>query len=149
MIFFKNLKLFGCALSVTCCIFAYNVNAEIYTWIDKDKTVNYSDKPTNEEKVIELQPLKKPNLSDPINQNSKWEQDLKKEQQAKKKQAMQKYQDENEKKNYCDNLKSKLAVYQQGGRLYSMSPSGERTYQSSEELTAEKKLLMRKIKDKC
>ncbi|TYK65179.1 DUF4124 domain-containing protein [Colwellia echini] len=149
MICSKNVKLLSCVLLFTTSILSFNLQAEIYTWIDKDGTVNYSDKPISEENVVELQPIETPNLSDAVDPNSEWEQEFQKEQQAKKEQAINKAQSAQEKETYCNNLKSDLAIYQQGGRIYTMQPDGTRVYQDQSEMNAKTKELTKLLKQKC
>ena len=149
MSFFKNLKLLGSLLLVTSSITSFSLNAEVYTWVDKNGVVNYSDKPVTEGSVVELDPIETPNLSEAVDPNSQWEQDYQKTQQVKKDQAISKAKNALQKEAYCNNLKSDLAIYQQGGRIYTMQPDGTRVYQDQEELTTKTKKLTKLIKQKC
>ncbi|MBU2869410.1 DUF4124 domain-containing protein [Colwellia sp. E2M01] len=148
MIFFKALKVVN-NLVLTSYLLSFSLHAEVYTWTDTDGVVHYSDKPHFEGDIEQFQPAGDPNLSEPVNPNSQWQQDFQQAQQAKKKQAIKKYETETEKQRYCDSLKSNLAIYQQGGRLYTMSPDGERTYTSDQELADKTKHLIKQIKTKC
>ncbi|KGJ91870.1 DUF4124 domain-containing protein [Colwellia psychrerythraea] len=145
----KKLKLISTILLVASSTVSFNLSAEIYTWTDKDGKVHFSDKPINDEKVTTIKPKENNNISNSVSNNSQWQQDYNKSKQAKAEQQQKDAKQVQKNKNYCNQLKSELAVYEQGGRLYLMSPDGERIYQSEQQLTAQKKKFTKLIKKSC
>ncbi|OUR63744.1 hypothetical protein A9Q74_00140 [Colwellia sp. 39_35_sub15_T18] len=145
----KNLHLLGTVLLVASSIISSDLNAEIYTWTDKDGKVHFSDKPIVDENVTTIKPKENGNISNPVTQNSQWQQDYNKTKKVRAEQAQTKAKQIKKNKGYCNNLKRKLAIYQQGGRIYLMSATGERHYQSEEELAAQNKKLTKLIKENC
>ncbi|MDX2368010.1 MAG: DUF4124 domain-containing protein [Colwellia sp.] len=145
----KNLNLLGTVLLVASSIISGNLSAEIYTWTDKNGKVHFSDKPISDEKVTTIKPKANGNISKAVTQNSQWQQDYIKAKQAKVELAQKNAKRKSITRGYCNNLKSELALYQQGGRLYLMSASGERNYQSEEQLAAQKKKFTKLIKQNC
>ena len=145
----KNFQLLSTVLLMVSSILTFHVSAEIYTWTDENGKVHFSDKPINNEKVTTIKPIENPNISIPTSLNSEWQQDYDKTQQDKTQKKINNAQQKSQTKDYCDNLKSRLAIYQQGGRMYIMSPEGERNYQSEKELAEKKKKITKQIKQKC
>lgn len=126
-----------------------NLAAEIYTWTDKNGKVHFSDKPITSEKVTTIKPKENNNIANPVSSNSQWQQDYNKSKQVKAEQAEKKAKKTRENKGLCDQLKRQLATINQGGRIYVMSPEGERSFQSEAQLKAEKKQLTKAIKKTC
>ncbi len=126
-----------------------NLAAEIYTWTDKNGKVHFSDKPITSEKVTTIKPKENNNIANPVSSNSQWQQDYNKSKQVKAEQAEKKAKQAKENKGFCDQLKRQLATINQGGRIYVMSPEGERSFQSEAQLKAEKKQLTKAIKRTC
>ncbi|MEY8214460.1 MAG: DUF4124 domain-containing protein [Colwellia sp.] len=145
----NNLTLLGTFLLVASSCLSFNSIAEIYTWTDKNGKVHFSDKPISDEKVTTIKPKENNNISKTVSNNSQWQQDYNKTKQAKAKEVQKKAKQKQENKVYCNHLKSELALYEQGGRFYLMSPDGERNYQSEEQLTAQKKKFTKLIKQNC
>ena len=145
----NNLKILGTILLFAGSGLSFNSIAEIYTWTDKNGKVHFSDKPINDEKVTVIKPKESSNISKTVGNNSQWQQDYNKTKQAKAKEAQKKAKQKQENKVYCNHLKSELTLYEQGGRLYLMSPDGERNYQSDEQLAAQKKKFTKLIKQNC
>jgi len=145
----NNLTLTGFILLTASCSLSFNSMAEIYTWTDKNGKVHFSDKPISDEKVTTIKPRENNNISKTVSSNSQWQQDYNKTKQAKAIAAQKNAKQKQKNKGYCNRLKSELALYEQGGRLYLMSPDGERNYQSEEQLTAQKKKFTKLIKKNC
>lgn len=145
----KRLKLIIAILLVASSTLSFNLSAEIYTWTDKYGKVHFSDKPINDEKVTTIKPKENNNISKSVSNNSQWQQDYNKSKQAKAERAHKDAKQVQKNKSYCNQLKSELALYEQGGRLYIMSPEGERNYQSEQQLTAQKKKFTKLIKKNC
>jgi hypothetical protein len=145
----NNLTRFSIVLLVASSYLSFNSSAEIYTWTDKDGKVHFSDKPINDEKVTTIKPRENNNISKTVSSNSQWQQDYNKTKQAKAKERQKNAQQKQKNKGYCNQLKSELALYEQGGRLYLMSADGERSYQSEEQLAAQKKQFAKLIKQNC
>ncbi|TWX69732.1 DUF4124 domain-containing protein [Colwellia demingiae] len=145
----NNLTLLGIILLVAGSCLSFNSSAEIYTWTDKNGKVHFSDKPISDEKVTIIKPKENNNISKTVSSNSQWQQDYNKTKQAKAEQAQKKAKKKQKNIGYCNQLKSELALYKQGGRLYLMSADGERNYQNEEQLTAQKKKFTKLIKQNC
>jgi len=126
-----------------------NLTAEIYTWTDKNGKVHFSDKPITSEKVTTIKPKENNNIANPVSNNSQWQQDYNKSKQVKAEQAEKKAKQARKNKGFCDQLKRQLATINQGGRIYVMSPEGERSFQSEAQLKAEKKKLTKAYKQTC
>jgi len=129
--------------------FSANLAAEIYTWTDKDGKVHFSDKPIANEKVTTIKPKVNENIANAVTKDSQWQQDYNKAKQVKAEQAEKVAKQARENKGYCDQLKRELATISQGGRIYVMSPEGERSFQSEAQLLAEKKKLTKAFKKSC
>ncbi len=145
----NNLTRLGIILLTASSTLSFNSMAEIYTWTDKNGKVHFSDKPISDEKVTTIKPSKNNNISKPVSGNSQWQQDYNKTKQAKAEKAQKNAKQKQKNKGYCNQLKSELALYEQGGRLYLMSADGERNYQSEEQLAAQKKKFTKLIKQNC
>ena len=145
----KNLHLLGTVLLVACTIISSELSAKIYTWTDEKGKVHFSDKPIDNENVTTIKPKVNGNITKTVVQNNQWQEDYNKAKQVKAEKAQKIAKKKTENKAKCNSLKSELAIYQQGGRLYVMSPSGERNYQNEEQLSANKKKLAKQIKRNC
>lgn len=145
----NNLKLLGIILLTASSTLSFNTFAEIYTWTDKDGKVHFSDQPISDEKVTTIKPKENNNISKTVSNNNQWQQDYNKTKRAKAEQAQKSAKQKQQNKGYCNQLKSELALYEQGGRLYLMSPDGERNYQSEKQLIAQKKKYTKLIKKDC
>jgi len=145
----KRLQQLSHLLLVLTCVLSTDLAAEIYTWTDKDGKVHFSDKPIESEKVTTIKPTENNNMANAVTKNSQWQQDYNKTKQAKAEQAQKDAKKARKNKGTCDQLKRQLATINQGGRIYVMSPEGERNFQSEEQLKAEKKKLTRAFKKTC
>ncbi|MDB5800646.1 MAG: hypothetical protein JWL63_1585 [Rhodocyclales bacterium] len=137
--------------------FAAAAVAEVYTWKDANGQVHYSDQPPANVEVKPTKPSGAPKYAPAIPEaaasqpraaepktDSKplaaqsgpksWqEKDLElKQQRAAQQEAETKRQQEqtktDEKKRYCDGLRSNIAMFERGGRITSTNPNGERVY---------------------
>lgn len=142
----QNIAVIFCIVSG---LLTLNANAQIYTWTDKDGKVHYSDKPVEDEQVSTITPVVNNNISKSVSNHSQWQKEYynKKQNDAKKSQEQQKSNAERERN--CAQAKSRLAIYDQGGRIYIMSPEGERDYQSDAQMTAKKKQLTKLVNSNC
>lgn len=122
---------------------------KIYTWTDENNVIHYSDKPINSDQVILVKPKVNNNIADPVTQNSQWQQDYDKNKQVKADKAKKSSQTAQTNKVECNNIKRRLAIIEQGGRLYIMSPEGERNFQTEEQLNEQKKELIKAKKKAC
>ncbi len=142
-------QLLGTIIILATTTLSFNLAAEIYTWTDEDGKVHFSDKPIDNEKVTTIKPKVNENIANAVTKNSQWQQDYNKNKQAKAEQAEKDAKQARKNKSYCNKLKSNLAIYNQGGRFYVMSPEGERSFQSEEQLKAKKKKLTKAYKKAC
>jgi len=123
--------------------------AEIYTWSDKDGNTHFSDMPTFNEEVTTIEPLVNENIANAVTNNSQWQKDYNKNRQAKAKQAEKYGKQAIKNKGICNQLKSQLAIIDHGGRIYVMSPEGERSFKNEAQLEAKKKELTKSYKKTC
>jgi hypothetical protein len=145
----KNLKCLAIILLVTGSTLSFNSVSEIYTWTDKSGKVHFSDKPVNDEKVTTIKPKVNNNIANTVTQNSQWQQDYNKSKKAKAEQTQKDAKQALKNKGYCDQLKRQLATIDQGGRIYVMSPEGDRTFQSEADLKIEEKKIKKAYKKTC
>lgn len=145
----NNLTRVSIILLAASWILSFSAMAEVYTWTDKSGKVHFSDKPISDEKVTTIKPSENNNIAKPVSSNSQWQQDYNKAKQAKAEKAQKHAKQKQKNKGYCNQLKSELALYEQGGRLYLMSADGERNYQSEKQLAAQKKRFAKLIKQNC
>lgn len=145
----KNSTLLTTLLTITSSMLAFDSSAEIYTWVDEDGRVHYSDKPVDNQSVSVIKPEINNNISKPTSTNSQWQQDYNIAKEQKTKQSQEKDKIKANNKKMCDQAKSELAIYNEGGRLYLMSATGERDYQSDKQLSAQKNKYTKLIKKHC
>ena len=126
-----------------------NLAAKIYTWTDEHGKVHFSDKPIVNENVTTVEPSINNNVAETVTKDNQWQQNYNKNKQAKAEKAKESAEEKKKKQYVCNRLKSKLATIEQGGRLYAMSPEGERSYYSDTQLKAENKKLTKAIKKTC
>ena len=142
-------RLLGPILLLAASTLSFNLSAEIYTWTDKNGKVHFSDKAITDEKVTTITPKEDHNIANAVKKDSQWQQDYNKTKQAKAEQDRKEAKLAKKNKGNCNSLKSQLAIVNQGGRIYVMSPEGERSFQSEEQLKANKKKLTKAIKKTC
>ena len=126
-----------------------NLAAQIYTWTDENGKVHFSDKPIVNETVTTVQPNINNNIAETITTDNQWQQNYLKNKQAKAEKAKENADKNRKKQSLCNQLKIKLATLEQGGRLYAMSPEGERSFYSEAQLKAENKKLTKLYKKGC
>ena len=148
-IFMKDLHIHPIFLLVFISLFSLNLQAEIYTWTDKNGKVHFSDKPIADEKVSTIKPKENNNIANTVTKDSQWQRDYNKSQQTKAEQAQKKAEIKKKNKGYCNQIKRQMATIDHGGRIYVMSPEGKRTFQSEAQLKAEKKKLTKAFKKTC
>ena len=142
-------RLLGPILLLAASTLSFNLIAEIYTWTDKNGKVHFSDKPISNENVTIITHTENNNIANPVTINSQWQQDYNKTKQAKAERAQKEAKLAYKNKAYCNQMKSELALINQGGRFYMMSPEGEPSFQNEEQLKANKKKLTKAIKKTC
>lgn len=145
----KTKQLLAGIFFITIATSSAELSAKIYTWTDKDGKVHFSDKPVADEKVSTIKPKENNNIANTVTKDSQWQQDYNKAKQSKAEQAQKKAEIKKKNKGYCNQIKRQLATIDQGGRIYVMSPEGERSFQSEAQLQAEKKKLTKAYKKTC
>jgi len=136
-------------LLIVCSTLSGNLTAEIYTWIDKSGKVHFSDKPIDNEKVTTVNPRKSNNIVSTVAKDSQWQQNYKETKLAKAEQAKKSTEEKKAKQAVCNQLKSEIATIEQGGRIFVMSPDGERNFQSKAQLKAKHTKLTKAYKKNC
>jgi hypothetical protein len=145
----KTLPQISSILLLISSTFSFHLAAEIYTWTDKEGKVHFSDKPIANEKVTTIKPNVNENIANAVTKDSQWQQDYKKTKETKAQQAKKNSEQARENKLYCNQIKSEMATIDQGGRLYVMTPEGERKFQSEAQLKSEMKRLKKAYKKTC
>jgi len=143
------LRLCKATLLLAVSALSFNLTAEIYTWTDKNGKVHFSDKPTVHEKVTTITPKENNNIADTVIKSSQWQQDYNQAKQDKAEQSQKHAIQARENKDYCEQLKRRIAIINQGGRIYVMSPEGEREFKSETQLKTELKNLTQAYKQTC
>lgn len=143
------LKLYKATLLLAISALSLNLAAEIYTWTDKDGKVHFSDKPTVSEKVTTITLEENNNIADAVTKNSQWQQDYNQAKQDKTEQSQKHANQVLKNKGYCEQLKRRIAIINQGGRIYVMSADGEREFKSETQLKTEHKNLTMAYKKTC
>ena len=137
-------------LLVLSTLFLATAQAEVYKWVDKDGNVHFGDRPTSAAPatVVKNQPTNTSSTTSSAKADT-WQEDY----QAAKEEKASKQKEQQAKKQkitaICNELKSQLAGYQQTGRIFTMSPTGERIYQSSEDIDTTRANLKNAIKKNC
>jgi len=125
------------------------VIADVYKWVDKDGNVHFGDRPTEQGTAIVVKNNNTNSTIITAPKETNWQQSY---QDQKKEKAILKAKKKDQKKKVkavCDYLKSKLAILTQSGRIYTMSPEGEKTYKSDNEISKNKQELNKAIKNNC
>ncbi len=143
------LRLFKATLLLAISAVSLNLAAEIYTWTDKNGKVHFSDKPSISEKVTTITVEENNNIADAVTKNSQWQQDYNQAKQDKAEQSQKHAKQARENKGFCEQLKRRIAIINQGGRIYVMSPEGEREFKSEEQLKAEHQKATQTYKQIC
>ena len=135
-------------------MFISPVNAGIYKWTDSNGNVHFGDRPVDNKSATELN-IKTNNKTGVTNSSgNKKEREylLKKIEKDKKESAKkrkEKIKSDKKRRRLCSSYKSRYQSLLQSNRSYTMSPDGERTYQSEAERTARKKNLKKNISKNC
>lgn len=145
----KKWQQIGLVLLIVSSTLSGNLTAKIYTWIDKNGKTHFSDKPINNEEVTTVNPRKNNNIVSTVAKDNQWQQNYNETKLAKAEQAKKSAKKKEVKQAVCNQLKSQVATLEQGGRLFVMSPDGERNYQSEAQLKAEMKKLTKAYKKSC
>lgn len=145
----KNILLQTVSFLFTLLFINTPVIAEVYKWTDKNGNVHFGDRPVDQESttIVNVKPTNSTQAIIP--KENKWQKDY---QTAKKEKALKK--DEKAKsdklvKSVCDKAKSRLAIYNQFGRISIMSPDGTRIYQTDKEIEKNKRDINKEIKKTC
>jgi Tfp pilus assembly protein FimT len=130
--FIEMLIVFKARLLLVIIALSFNLTAEIYTWTDKHGKVHFSDKPTTAEKVTTIILKENNNIADTVTKNTQWQQDYNQSKQDKTEQSQKHVMQARKNKGFCEQLKSRIAIINQGGRIYVMSADGEREFKNEE-----------------
>jgi len=130
------------------------VSAGIYTWTDSEGNVHFGDKPVDNEatKEVKVTINKKTGITNSSGNKADREYLLKKIDEEKQEDAEKKKKQlalNKKNRRICDNYKRRFQSLIQSNRSYTMSPDGERTYQSDEQRAQRKKSLSKNISKYC
>ncbi len=145
----KELHFVKTMILITGLTLSVNAVAEIYTWTDINGEVHFSDKVAANQHSIMMKLEKNNNIANPFIKDSQWYKDYKQNKALKTKQAEEKEKLAKKNKAYCDQVKQRLAIINYGGRIYVMSPDGERHFQSEAQLTKKKNKLTKAYQKNC
>lgn len=129
-------------------------SAAIYTWTDSNGNVHFGDKPAANESATEVKISINKNTGVTNSSGNKVEREylLKKIDENKQADAEKRKKQlalNKKNKKLCDNYKRRYQSFIQSNRSYTMSPDGERTYQSDEQRTQRKKDLSKGVAKYC
>jgi len=130
------------------------VNAAIYTWTDSKGNVHFGDKPVDNESATEVKISINKNTGVTNSSGNKSEReyllkkiDEEKQEDAEKRKKQLALNKKNKK--LCDNYKRRYQNLIQSNKSYTMTPDGERTYQSDEQRATRKKQLSKSVAKYC
>jgi hypothetical protein len=126
---------------------------QLYKWVDEQGHVHYSQTPPSATKAKPMDVT--PTAADPSAVQRS--QDLQQQQaQASQmsqitaaRQAQTDAQKQAQLQQYCDNLKARLALYQQSGRVFRVDANGNRTYVSDADHDKAMQQMQDQIKAQC
>lgn len=130
------------------------INAGIYKWTDKDGNIHFGDQPVNQDsaKELNIKINNKTGFSNSSGNKDEREYLLKKIDEKKIEDAEKRKKNLAKKKEYKRNCRSYKSSYQaqiQANAMYTMSPSGERTYLSDKGRAARMKKIKKGIAKYC
>ena len=141
----KTLLLFLVLTSLTSITFA----AEVYTWKDEQGNIHYGDRPLESKDATVLKQKKETNIATLAPKDNQWQQDYQKDKTAKKEEQKKSNNNAKQKSKYCSQLKNRLALFNEGGRIYNRTATGERSFYGDDDIAKEKKTLSAQLKKKC
>ncbi len=141
-------------LIVLLIIISSPVSAGIYTWTDNNGNVHFGDKPVDNHSATEVKISINKNTGVTNSSGNKADREylLKKIDEEKQDDAEKKKEKialNKKNKKFCDNYKRRYQSLTQSNKSYTMSPDGERTYQSDEQRVSRKKDLSKGISKYC
>lgn len=141
-------------LIVLLIIISSPVSAGIYTWTDNNGNVHFGDKPVDNNSATEVKISINKNTGVTNSSGNKADREylLKKideEKQADAEKKKERIALNKKNKKLCDNYKRRYQNLIQSNKSYTMSPDGERTYQSDEQRASRKKDLNKGISKYC
>ncbi len=130
------------------------VSAGIYTWTDSNGNVHFGDKPVDQNTAVEIKIKTNNNTGVTNSSGNKKEREylLKKIDENKQADAEKRKKQlalNKKNKKLCDNFKRRYQGHIQSNRSYTMSPDGERTYQSDEQRAQRRKDLSKGVSKYC
>jgi hypothetical protein len=136
-------------ISIVASLSSMTLIAKVYTWTDSDGVIHYSDRPIQGKEATELKQDKEINVATLAPKTNQFQQDYQKSKKDKAEQQSQSLKNQNNKAEYCGQLKGRLALFEEGGRIYNRTASGERSFYGDEGIDKEIKSLRATIKQKC
>lgn len=126
-----------------------SINAEVYQWTDKNGKVHFSDKPSNktDSNKTKLNQGNHLNFNQP--KSSEWLQTYNQQRALKEKKDAEQKTINKKRKAVCDYWQSRLNIYQQVGRIVTMSAKGERSYLSDKDISQQRSKLKKDIAKHC
>jgi len=146
----RTLPLFLILISFACITNAAGQNKKVYTWTDSNGTIHYSDRSVQgKDSEVLSQSDNNNNVSTLAPKANQWQQDYQKNKKDNAKKQKQLDEKTKQKETYCKQIKKRLAIFSQGGRIYNASENGDRTFYSDNDIAKEMKQLQSKLKKKC
>lgn len=139
----------GIVLLIACSTLSGSLMAKIYTWTDKNGKTHFSDKPIINEEVTTVKPKTSNNIVSTVDKDNQWQQNYNEAKLAKAEQAKKDAKKKKVSQAVCNQLKSEIATIEHGGRIFVMSPEGERNFQSEAQLKAKHTKLTKAYKRNC
>jgi len=139
-------------------LISLNAQADLNKWVDADGTVHYSDiVPPEVKKTETVRSVSgKGQVSAPVSNSTKSyaerEAEMKKTKQAKEEAAQKKELKEADletKKRNCESAQGGLRALEEGARISTFAPNGERTYIDDAERAKQKELMQKAVSANC
>jgi hypothetical protein len=145
----RTLPLFFVFISFVSITATAGKNTQVYTWIDNNGTVHYSDRPVQGKDSEILTQEKNNNVATLAPKNNQWQEEYQKNKNSKAEEKKINDDKSQKKETYCRQLKTRLKVFERGGRIYTPTETGERNFYSDDDVVKEIKQLKKKLKKKC
>ncbi len=145
----KTLPLFLVLLSFSALTNAAGANQRIYTWTDSNGMVHFSDRSAQDKDSDIFNQSDNNNVSTLAPKANQWQQDYQEKKQAKMKEKKQLDKKNKQKNEYCQQIKKRITIFSQGGRIYNTTDNGERSFYSDDDMANKVKQLKTKLKKNC
>jgi hypothetical protein len=124
-------------------------SAELYKYVDKNGKTVYTDQPPTD---VDAKRMSGPAVPDKGKSYVEKDKELEKGREKAREEAKKSGEAEKvaaAKKERCDNARSRLQIYTEGGRILKPGANGEREFLSDEEIEAERAKAQKQVEEAC